>query len=81
MGRWTKTDEVRIAEASLAYDREKKGKGHAVTLALIARRYNLTEVQLVNFRRGLKNAQEHELRVRMGIHSGPVNEMLRQHFR
>ena len=57
MGRRTKTDEVRIAEASEAYDREKKGNGHAVTLALMARRYNLTEVQLLNFRRGLKNSQ------------------------
>jgi len=56
MGRRTKTDEVRVAEASSAYDREKKGKSHAITLALIARRYLLTETQLVNFRRALKNS-------------------------
>jgi hypothetical protein len=62
MGRWAKTDEVevRITEASLAYDREKKGERHAVTLALIARRYNLTEVQLVNFRQRLKKSQERD---------------------
>ena len=56
MGRRTKTDEVRVAEANSTYDREKKGKGHAITLALIARRYLLTETQLVNFRRALKNS-------------------------
>lgn len=58
MGRVTKTDHLRIAEASEAYDREKLGKGHAVTLALIARRYNVTENNLVGFRRRLKNSKK-----------------------
>lgn len=55
-----KTKEARIAEASETYDREKQGKGHQVTLALIARRYFLTENQLVKYRRRLKNSQDRD---------------------
>ena len=61
MGRLAKTDAVQIVVASEAYDREKPGKGHAVTMALIARRYNLTEIQLLNFRRGLKKSDRRKV--------------------
>jgi hypothetical protein len=62
MGRLAKVDHERIAQANEAYDRQKAGNGHTVTLALMARRYNLTEIQLVNFRHRLKKSEKRDRR-------------------